>query len=126
MSHEPADNSLTILPNGIILLTQTGFQTAQSVSQFTVKTQETIEDYHRKGRKAFILVDLTKVTGHDAEARAEGLKRMKGNYDAMAVCGNNAALRLVVNWLIRMTDTGQKVQFFATYDEALHWLQDQM
>lgn len=122
MADLPANNTLEVTPDGIFVLTQTGHQTAVSAGMFQEKMDSLTEEYHKKGKKALILVDMSGVTGHDPEVRAEGRKRLNGDYDAMAICGNNTAIRLIVNWLIRAAGDSQKVQFFSTKDEAMDWL----
>ncbi len=126
MAEQPAHNTLTITHDGILMLTQTGHQTTASVGQFQVKMDNLTEEYHKQGKKVLILVDVSGVTSHDPEARTEGRKRLNGDYDAMAICGNNTAIRLIVNWLIRTAGNSEKVQFFSTKDEAMEWLHSRM
>lgn len=119
-----SNNSLKVLPDGIIELTQRGYQTAQSVGQFQSQIDSMTDDAHKQGQKVLILVDMTEVTGHDPQAREEGKKRMNGNYDAMAICGSDMAIRLIINWLIRLSGAGDKVRLFETRDSALAWLHE--
>lgn len=122
MANQPAHNTLTITTDGILVLTQTGHQTAASVGIYQEKMDDLTDQYHKQGKKVLILVDVSGVTSHDPEARNEGRKRLNGNYDAMAICGNNTAIRLIINWLIKASGNSEKVQFFSTKDEAIDWL----
>jgi len=118
----PADNSLKILPDGIIQLTQTGYQTLESVGQFQTKIDDVVMQNHEQGKKALILVDMTGVTGHDPAAREEGKLRLRGEYDGLAIFGTNVTIRMIVNWLIHASGQEDKVRFFGKRDEALEWL----
>ena len=122
----PAHNKLEILDNGIMVLTQTGYQTIQSIGQFQTKVDDLTTQRHEQDKKALILVDMTGVTGHDPEAREEGKLRIDGEYDALAICGSDIALRMIVNWLIKLTGKGDRVQFFASKADAMQWLEQQL
>lgn len=122
MDHKPASNSLSVLPDGIIQLTQTGHQTLVSISEFQADIDAYTDKQHRDGKKALILVDVSGVTSHDPEVRDESRRRLLGKYDAMAVCGANTSLKMIVNWLIRSMGYQDRAQFFGTRDEALAWL----
>lgn len=122
MDEQPANNKLENLPDGIMVLTQTGFQTEVSVGMFQAQMDAQTEELHKAGKKALILVDMSAVTGHTPEAREEGRHRILGSYDAMAVYGKSQTLSMIVNWLINATGSGNKVQFFTERDKALDWL----
>jgi hypothetical protein len=126
MAEQPANNTLTTTPDGIFVLTQTGYQTAASVSMFQGKIEEAIAKHHQQGKKFLLLIDVSGVTGHDSEARSESLKRLNGDYDAMAIFGNNTVIRLIISWLIRTAGDSERVQFFSNQDEALEWLHSKM
>ena len=120
-----SNNTLEVLPDGIMQLTQRGFQTAASVSLYQVPMDELTVKLHHEGKKALILVDMTDVTGHDAEARERGEANMKGDFDAMAICGSNATVRIIVNFIVDVKGMGGRVKLFKTRDEGLKWLRDQ-
>lgn len=118
----PANNTLEKMPDDIILFTQRGYQTAASVSQFQPQIDGMTEQLHKEGKKALILVDMTNVSGHEPQAREEGKKRINGDYDALAICGSDVAMQMIVNWLIRLSGSGNRIQFFETREQALDWL----
>ena len=118
----PAHNTLGQAPTGIIELTLTGHQTKQSSQQFTDDINQMVAEQRQKKQKALILVDLTGVTGHDADVRDVARETMKNDYDGLALYGENVPVRMLANWLIRSSGEGDRVQFFDTKEEALEWL----
>ncbi len=122
----PAHNTLEILDNGILVLTQTGHQTQQSIGQFQPKVDDITADRHKHNRKALILVDMSGVTGHDPAAREDGKMRIEGDYDALAICGTDIALRMIVNWLVKLAGKGDRVRLFASKADAMKWLEAQL
>lgn len=126
MERQPAKNSLSVLPEGIIQLTQTGYQTMESIAEFQAEIDDFTIRQHAQGKKAIILVDVSGVTGHDPEVREEGRRRLLGNYDAMAVCGTNTSLKMIVNWLIRTMGYEDRARFFESRAEALDWLKQHL
>jgi len=121
----PAKNTLKILSDGILQLTQTGYQTLESIGQFQTQLDDITLQNHEQGKKTLILVDMSGVTGHDPAAREEGKLRINGNYDAMAIYGSNVTIRMIVNWLIRLSGSN-KVRFFEKRNDALNWLRAQL
>ncbi len=117
-----AKNTLKILPDGIIQLTQTGYQTLESVGQFQAKIDDITMQNHESGKKALVLVDMSAVTGHDPAAREEAKLRLNGNYDGLAIYGSSITIRMIVNWLIRLNKQENKVRFFDKRNDALDWL----
>lgn len=122
MNEQPAKNSMHLAADGIIELTQTGYQTAATAWQFDKQIQEIMTKLHKKKKLALLLVDIGGVTGHDPEAREHAKERLQGDYDAMAVCGMNVTMRLIVTWLMRVTGNDPRIKFFDTKDEARKWL----
>lgn len=127
MGDIPVDtnNTLEILPDGIMQLTQRGFQTGASVVQYQTPMDELTVKFHQQGKKSLILVDMTDVTGHDAEAREKGEANMKGDFDAMAICGTNTTIRILVSFIVEVKGMGGRVKLFKTRDEGLKWLREQ-
>jgi hypothetical protein len=122
MADAPSQNTLEILDDGILFLTQVGHQTAASLGQYQAEMDKITAERLAKGIKTKILVDLSQVTGHDPSALEEGRRRLNGDYEKLAICGNSTAIRLIVNWLIRAVGNKDKVQFFSTKEEGLAWL----
>lgn len=118
----PANNSLHVLPEGVIELTQTGHQTAESVSQFQAQIDDMTTDLHAQGKKVLILVDLSGVTGQEPEVLGLARDRLKGDYDALALVGNAMPVRMIVNWLVHAAGNDKRLRSFENRDEALAWL----
>jgi hypothetical protein len=116
------DNTLEQLPDGIILLTQRGYQTAASVVQFEDQINTLTVQRHQEGKKALILVDMSGVSGHDPDAREQARKSIKGEYDGLAIFGSDLSVRMVVNWIIQVIGQGDRIKFFDDRDEAVRWL----
>jgi ribosome-associated protein YbcJ (S4-like RNA binding protein) len=119
---QPADNTLRELPDGVIELVQTGHQTKTSSMKYQVAINELVADRRKKKQKALILVDLSGVTGHDADVRQASIDALKNDFDGLAIFGENATIRMLVNWLIRSAGQGDRVHFFDTREAALEWL----
>ena len=122
MADAPSQNTLDTLDDGILVLTQVGHQTAASLGQYQAEMDKITSERLAKGEGTKILVDMTYVSGHDPSALEEGRRRLNGDYEKLAICGQSTALRMVVNWLIRAVGDRNKVQFFSTKEEGLAWL----
>lgn len=118
----PANNTLQILPNGIIEIKQTGFQTADSIAMYQGKVDDMTAEMHKEGKKVLILVDVSEVTGQEPEVLKLAQERMKGDYDALAVFGTSAPVKMIVNWLLHATGSDERVKSFGNRDEAVKWL----
>src|SRR5690242_1997687 len=119
---QPASNSLQILPNGIVELKQTGFQTKDSIILFQAKIDDLTADMVKQGKKMLILVDVTGVTGQEPEVLTTARDRLKGDYTAMALVGTSPAIKMIINWLLHATGDDKRIKSFDTRDEATAWL----
>lgn len=122
MANAPSENTLETLDDGILVLTQVGHQTAASLGQYQAEMDKITAERLAEGKGTKILVDMSYVTGHDPSALEEGRRRLNGDYEKLAICGQSTAIRMIVNWLIRAVGNRDKVQFFSTKEEGLAWL----
>jgi hypothetical protein len=125
MSNEqtPANNSLAVAPDGIIVLTQRGYQTGASTVQFQAQIDELVRQRRVAKQAALILTDISAITGHDTKVRDLAHDLLQSDFDAMAiVTGGNVTTRLIGNWLAKLAGVGQRVEFFVTKDDGLAWL----
>jgi hypothetical protein len=125
-STDTPGNTIEVLPDNIAVITQRGYQNAETVNKFKPQLDAMTEKLHQEGKKSLILVDMSAVTGHDASARAAGEESIKGTYDALAVCGPDTTIRIIVNFLTQVTGMGDRVQFFKTKEESLEWLRSHL
>jgi hypothetical protein len=119
----PADNTMQILPEGIIELKQTGYQTKQSIAQYQAQIDDLTAQMHRQGKKVFILVDVSGVTGQEPEVLAEARQRFSGDYDAMALFGTSSTIQMILNWMMRtFGKNDHRIKLFSDRDQAIAWL----
>jgi len=118
----PANNSLQILPEGIIEIKQVGFQTADSIAMFQGKVDDMTAELHQQGKKVLILVDISEVTGQEPEVLSLARERLKGEYDALALVGTAPAIKMIINWLVHATGNDTRLKSFDTRSEAITWL----
>ncbi len=117
-----ANNTVQITPEGIIALTQTGYQTKASIAQFQTHIDRMTADMHEQGRKVLVLVDISGVTGQDPDVLMDARERLKGDYDALALYGTSPAIRMIINWLVHATGGDQRLRSFSDRQEAVDWL----
>jgi len=121
--HTPAKNSMRELPDGIIELVQTGYQTVAASIQFEPQIDELVGQRRAAKKPALILSDISGITGHDTKVRDMAHTMLKSDFDAMAiVTGGNVTTKLIGNWLVKLVGVGQRVEFFETQSEGLAWL----
>lgn len=118
----PANNTLQILPNGIIEIKQTGFQTADSIAMYQGRVDDMTSQLHKEGKKVFILVDVSGVTGQEPEVLKLAKDRIKGDYDALALVGTSSPVKMIVNWLLHAIGNDERIKSFDTREEATEWL----
>lgn len=118
-----AHNTMQILPDGIIELVQTGYQTVEASTQFVPQIDEIIRQRRASKKPALILADISGITGHDTKVRDMAHDMLKSDFDRMAiVTAANLTARLIGNWLVKIVGVGGRVQFFEDKNEALLWL----
>lgn len=119
----PAQNSMRELPDGIIELTQTGYQTTKSIVEHSNEISELVKKRRADKKTALILVDISGITGHDSDVRDIAHNNLTNDFDALAiVTAENITARLIGNWLVKLVGQGERVRFFASHDEAHTWL----
>ncbi len=118
----PAKNDLQFLPDDIIQLTQTGFQTKDSIALFQAKIDDMTREMHNQGKKVLILVDVSGVTGQEPEVLSMARERLKGEYDGLALFGTSTTVQMIVNWLLHAIGDDQRVKSFNDREKALAWL----
>lgn len=118
----PANNSLQILPDGILELTQKGFQTKESIVQFQAKIDDLTANMHAENKKVLILVDVSGVTGQEPEVLAMARERLKGKFDALALVGTTSTVQMIINWLLHAIGDDARIRSFNDRTEATKWL----
>lgn len=120
----PAHNTMRELPEGVIELVQSGYQTAASIAQYQAQIDELVRQKRAANKKALILADISGITGHEPKVRQMAHDMLNSDFDALAVfTANNITARLIGNWLVKLVGVGGRVQFFGDRQEALAWLQ---
>ncbi len=72
------------------------------------------------------LVDISKLTGVDFQARVNALSGLNSaSFDRAAmITGNDSATMRVVEFLVSLSGNGEKFKFFDSKDEAVAWLKE--
>lgn len=118
-----ANNTMRVLPDGVVELVQTGYQTVKSTVQFAAQIDELVRQNRASHKPALILADISGISGHETKVRDMAHSLLKSDFDAMAVVtAANVTARLIGNWLVKIVGVGERVQFFEDQDEALVWL----
>ena len=118
-----ARNTLNVLDDGVIELTQNGYQTVESSMQYVTQVDDLVKKRRAEKKPALILADISGITGHDTKVRDMAHDMLKSDFDAMAlVTAANITARLIGNWLVKIVGVGERVQFFENRDKALAWL----
>lgn len=119
----PANNTMRELPDGIIELTQTGYQTTKSIIEHANEISELVKKRRADKKPALLLVDISGITGHDSDVRDIAHNNLTNDFDALAiVTAENVTARLIGNWLVKLVGQGERVRFFASHDDAFTWL----
>ncbi|HVI68921.1 MAG TPA: STAS/SEC14 domain-containing protein [Magnetospirillaceae bacterium] len=119
----PAQNTMRELPDGVIELVQTGYQTTKSIVQYQAQIDALIRERRAKHKKALLLADISGITGHEPKVRDMAHDMLASDFDALAVItASNVTARLIGNWLVKLVGVGQRVQFFGDRDEGVAWL----
>jgi hypothetical protein len=114
---------MQVMPDGVIELVQTGYQTMESSMQFTSQIDDLVRQRRAAKEPALILADISGITGHDAKVRDMAHDMLKSDFDKMAlITAANITARLIGNWLVKIVGVGERVQFFEDRDKALEWL----
>lgn len=98
-----------------------GDQTYESIHKTAEEIEEVIQEI--KKQKAYLLVDLSRMTKQDSGARKaaqEGLNFI--HYDKMAIFAAPLFLKNVARFLVLATGKTNVVGFFKTEEEAIRWL----
>lgn len=107
----------------LFLLTETGYQTVKSSLEFAGKIDAKVKEYRTQGKAALLMVDLSGITGHDSDVRDLTTKRLKSDFDSMAIItSDNITVRLITNWLVKLAAPDRRIKFFGTQAEGLAWL----
>lgn len=119
-----ANNIVKRSANGIILVIESGYQTEASIANLNLQVNKEVKGLRAAKKPALILVDLSRITGHDKSAEAEATKTLRIPFDAMAIYTASRAERLMINTLILLHNSRDRVRTFKTVPEATAWLRE--
>lgn len=119
----PANNSMQVLPDGVIELVQSGYQTSATITEYQAQIDELVRQRRAEHKNALLLADISGITGHESKVRDLAHDMLSSDFDALAVVtASNVSARLIGNWLVKLVGVGQRVQFFGSRNDALAWL----
>lgn len=108
---------------GIVNVLLEGKQTYQAIRHASDEMDALSSKLRREGKPVYVLVDISKMGGHDSGARREGYERLFTiYYDKFAMFGGGLFLKSVANLVVKATKLGNKVKVFNTREEAIRWL----
>lgn len=119
-----ANNIVKRSAHGIILVIESGYQTEEGVAGLNLQVSKEVKRLRTAKKPALILVDLTRITGHDKSAEHEAGKTLQIPFDAMAIYTTSRAERLLINMLIVLHNSRDRVRTFKTVPEATAWLRE--
>jgi hypothetical protein len=118
-----ASNSIRRNPDGIVVVVESGYQTAESLKSLNQQVVKEVKRLHAASQPALIFSDLTHITGHDKGAEAEAIQAMRIPFDAMAVYTTSRADRMMITMLVTLHDASERVRTFRTSQDAYAWLE---
>ena len=119
-----ANNIVKRSASGIILVIESGYQTEESISSLNNLVGREIKKLRAAKKPALIFADLSRITGHDKSAEREAGKTLEIPFDAMALYTTSRTERLIINTIIILHNSRDRVRTFKTPAEATAWLRE--
>lgn len=107
----------------IIVSVYEGTQTEQSINEIAQAVVPTIKELRAAGRPVRLLIDSSRVTKQDSGARRAALQGINTlDYDKMAIFGAPLLIKHVVQFLLKVSNRIDQVQYFDTEEQARRWI----
>jgi PAS domain S-box-containing protein len=121
----PGRATVSTTEDHIVLCTLSGYIDEPTVRKSLDDTRRSIELLRAQGRPVYLLIDATRVTGQTTGARS--LAKTLGDMGIvkLAVCNRNAALGLVIQYLLRSSGAAKYSRVFRSRGQAERWLLNQ-
>ncbi len=116
-------NTSIVRSDDIILSVYQPEQTYQTIHDITEQTRVLTAQLRTEHKPVKIMIDVSQVTSQDTGARKAAMEGISSlDYDKMAVFGASIFIKHVASFIIQATGKVDKVKYFNTEEEAVHWL----
>lgn len=100
-----------------------GSMTLEMIEQNESELDQAIEKQRLLNKKVLILLDISTLDGHSAEARKSGVDWIhKSQFDKYAILGGSIYLKYLANFIIQATGKSDQMKHFDNKDDAVEWL----
>ncbi len=100
-----------------------GEQTAPMVDEVVVDVLGIANELASRTRNIVGFADVTTLTKVNMGAMKAGVRGISAvNFDKLAILGRPDTDKASVNWVIRMSGKGDRVQYFTKKTQAIDWL----
>lgn len=119
-----ANNIVKRGADGTIVVVESGYQTGGEVRSLNLLVAKEVKRLRTAGKPVLIFVDLTRITGHDKSAEGEAAATLQIPFDAMAIYTASRTERMMLNMLITMHNSRERIRTFKFAPEAAAWLRE--
>jgi PAS domain S-box-containing protein len=99
-----------------------GYITGDVARSLVAETKQLAAELHRQGHRAYLLIDISGVTGQSSDARIAAKEIGGSGLDKIAVVGGGRALSMIGQYVARAGGMGGYTRFFRTNAKATNWL----
>lgn len=117
-----AENFVKIRTDGSLYIVETGYQTRDDIRRLNERVLKEAKRLHAIHKPVLILADLSRITGHDRGSEAEAVATLRVPFDSMAIYAPSRADRLLINTLVILHNSRDRIRTFKTLKEAEDWL----
>lgn len=119
---KPSQNSITLTPQGWLLVTQVGFQDKESFRTLVQLIFIEVERLRAKNKPVIILVDLSQDMGHAKGSETEVAKVLAVPFEIMAIYAPKLKDRFIIKLIAVRNKGNDRVRAFKTKKAAENWL----
>ena len=115
--------SVTLEPEGYVVVALVGDQTYQTVDALCRETLKFVDNLNLNQKPLVGLVDLSRQTGFNTGSNKAALESLtKVEYDRAALVSDNKLFGELAKAIIKALGKDDKTKFFRTREEAVPWL----
>lgn len=123
MEHTDSANSVSLQPEGYVLVKLVGKQDFMSMDQVAKQCRELADQLQLQDKPLIGLVDFSQDMGFNTGTNKAVMKALEEiPYDRIAMFGTNAVLSEVTKAVIAALGKTDRTKVFGTRQEALAWL----
>lgn len=115
-------NSIDISEDHVIHITYDGDQTVDTAKDLHQRVSTSVEQLHKQGFTAHILVDVSKLGAHDVATQTETIESIRSlPFERMAIIGANPYTKHIGNFIIRASGKSDLMQYVDSTKDVEHW-----